>query len=203
MQQPTNQSPVREYRLSPTAVQALRVAIAVIFIAIGVALSPFSIPVFGARIYPLQSFLNVLGAAFLGPVYTLLVALIVSIIRNATGLGTPLAYLGSMIGALLAALAYRAVMSGGRPDERRAGVPVRLLLAALAAAAGEIVGTGILAALLDGAIVAPVVLHKAVVFTIYLLPFLFAAVTGGLAAAIIIVLLWRAGVRPRTDQAWL
>ncbi len=177
--------------------QAIRVATAALFVAIGVALSPFSIPVLGAKIFPVQSFINVLGAVFLGPVYTVLTALVISLIRNATGLGTPLAYMGSMIGALLAALAYLGVMAGARIDESRALFPRRMLLAILAAAAGEIIGTGILGALADGVIVAPVVLHRAVILTIYIVPFLLAAITGSLAACIAIIAIWSAGVRPR------
>ncbi len=197
-------TPVREYKPSPPAIQAIRVAVAALFVAIGVALSPFSIPVFGARVFPVQSFLNVLGAVFLGPVYNVLTALVISVIRNTAGLGTPLAYMGSMIGALLAALAYRAVMAGARTDERRELFPRRMFVAILAAAVGEIIGTGILAALIDGAIVAPVILHRAVVFTIYIIPFLLAALTGGLAACIITVALWRVGVRPRSSEHfWL
>ncbi len=197
MQNPT---PVRDYKPSPTAIQAIRVAIAALFVAIGVALSPFSVPIFGAKVFPVQSFLNVLGAVFLGPVYAVITALVISLIRNATGLGTPLAYMGSMIGALLAALAYRAVMAGARTDESRALLPRRMLLAILAAAAGEIIGTGILAALIDGAIVAPVILHRAVLFTIYIIPFLLAALIGALAACIVIIALWKAGVRPRATE---
>lgn len=124
MQNPT---PVREYKPSPAAMQAVRVATAALFVAIGVALSPFNVPIFGAKAFPVQSFLNVLGAVFLGPVYTVLAALVISLIRNATGLGTPLAYAGSMIGAFLAALAYRFVMLGARTDERQALFPRRML----------------------------------------------------------------------------
>ena len=194
MQNPT---PVRNYRVSPAAIQAIRVATAALFVAIGVALSPFSIPVLGAKAFPVQSLLNVLGAVFLGPVYTVFTALIISLIRNATGLGTPLAYLGSMIGALLAALAYRGVMIGARVDESRAMFPRRMLVALLAAAVGEIIGTGILGAIGDGAVVAPVVLHHAIVFTLYIAPFLLAAITGSLTACLAVVALWAAGVRPR------
>ena len=194
MQNPT---PVRNFRVSPAAMQAIRVATAALFVAIGVALSPFSIPVLGAKAFPVQSLLNVLGAVFLGPVYTVFTALIISLIRNATGLGTPLAYLGSMIGALLAALAYRGVMIGARVDESRAMFPRRMLVALLAAAVGEIIGTGILGAIGDGAVVAPVVLHHAIVFTLYIAPFLLAAITGSLTACLAVVALWAAGVRPR------
>jgi energy coupling factor transporter S component ThiW len=194
MQKPT---PIRNYRVSPAAMQAIRVATAALFVAIGVVLSPLSIPVFGAKIYPVQSFLNVLGAVFLGPVYAVLTALVISVIRNATGLGTPLAYLGSMIGALLAALAYRGVLVGARVNESQALMPRRVLLAILAAAGGEIIGTGFLGALADGAIVAPAVLHRTLIFTIYIIPFLLAAIVGSLAACVAIIALWRAGVRPR------
>jgi energy-coupling factor transport system ATP-binding protein len=195
-----NTSPVRNYRRSPAALQATRVATAALFVALGVALSPFSIPVLGARIFPVQSFLNVLGALFLGPAYTLLVALIVSLIRNATGLGTPLAYMGSMPGALLAALAYWSVMRGTRVDERGTFFPHRMLLATLAAAAGEIIGTGILGAIVDGAVVAPVILHHRIILTLYLLPFLFAAMVGSLVACVVSVVLLKTGIRPRFKE---
>ncbi len=196
-----NTSPIRNYKLSPAALQATRVATAALFVALGVALSPFSVPVLGARIFPIQSFLNVLGAIFLGPIYTFLVALVVSLIRNATGLGTPLAYMGSLPGALLAALAYWSVMLGTRGDERGTLFPRRMLLAILAAAGGEIFGTGILGAIADGAVVAPVILHHRAILTLYLVPFLFAAITGSLTACVVAVALWKTGIRPRRNVA--
>jgi len=195
-----NISPIRNYRRSPVALQAIRVATAALFVALGIALSPFSIPVLGARIFPVQSLLNVLGAFFLGPVYALLVALIVSLIRNATGLGTPLAYMGSMPGALLAALAFWGVMRGTQVDERGTFFPRRMLFAMFAAAGGEILGTGILGAIVDGAVVAPVILHHRILLTLYLLPFLLAALIGSLAACALGIVLWKTGIRPRLKK---
>lgn len=189
--------PVRSYTRSPAATAATRVALTALFVALGVALAPFNVPIFGARAFPVQSMLNVLGAVFLGPAYTVLAALIISVIRNALGLGTPLAYLGSMIGALLASLAYRAVMGRRAPDAAATRLPPRALLALLAAALGEVAGTGILAAVGDAAIVAPAVLGKAVVLTIYMVPFLLAAVVGSAAGVVAVIALWSAGVRPR------
>ncbi len=195
-----DQVPVRNSRVSPAAARAIRAATAALFVAVGVALSPFSIPVFGAKLFPVQSLLNVLGAVFLGPVYTILAALIVSLIRNALGLGTPLAYLGSMVGALLASLAYRSALAGARFDEVRSKLPPRVPVALIAAAVGEIIGTGILAAFADGAIVAPVLLHRAVAFTIYVIPFLLASIAGAVAACVAVIALWSAGVRPRLPR---
>lgn len=195
-----NPPSVRKFQASPAAIQVSRIALAALFIALGVALSPFSVPVFGAKAFPVQSFLNVLGAVFLGPVYTVLAALIISLLRNATGLGTPLAYMGSMIGALLASVAYRVVLSGAKRQEQRAFFSRRRLLALWAAVVGEIIGTGILAGIIDGAFVAPVLLHRIVVFTIYVVPFLLAALVGGIAAGIVVSILWRTGIRPFGDR---
>ncbi len=199
---------VRDVQRSQTATQITRVALTAIFVAVGVALSRFYVPVFGAKAFPTQSFLNVVGAAFLGPIYTVIAAFVIALVRNATGLGTPLGYLGSIVGALLAPLCYRAVLgkssaagsgpSAGRQATVSAGnpAPLRLVLAVLAAAVGEIVGTGVIAAIADAAIVFPAVEHKVVALTIFVTPFLIAAVTGSVAAVVALLALFRAGLRP-------
>ena len=83
------------------------VARAVILVAIGVALSPFtSIPIGIAKINPTQHFVNVIGAILLGPWWAAGIALIVGMLRNALGTGTLLAFPGGMIGAFLAGWVY-------------------------------------------------------------------------------------------------
>ena len=85
-----------------------KVARAVILVAIGVALSPFtSIPIGIAKINPVQHFVNVLGAVLLGPWWATGIALITGILRNALGTGTLLAFPGGMIGAFIAGFFYR------------------------------------------------------------------------------------------------
>ena len=106
-----------------------RVAYSVVLAAIAIALSPLSLPVAGAKIYPWQAMVNVLAAALVGPVYAVVVALVAAIARNALGTGTLFAFPGSIIGAFLAGIVYRYTRN--------------VYLAAL----GEIIGTGILAAL--------------------------------------------------------
>ncbi len=193
---------VRDVQRSQTATQITRVALTAIFVAVWVALSRFYVPVFGAKAFPTQSFLNVVGAAFLGPIYTVIAAVVIALVRNATGLGTPLGYLGSIVGALLAPLCYRAVLgksvATGRQSVEGAGnrTPLRLVLAVMAAALGEIVGTGVIAAIADAALVFPAVEHKAVALTIFVAPFLIAAVTGSIAAGVALLALFRAGLRP-------
>ena len=111
------------------------IAQAVILVAIGVALAPFtSFPVGIALVNPTQHFVNLLAAVLLGPWWAVAIAAIIGVIRNAMGVGTLLAFPGGMIGALLAGLLYRCLKK------------------LWAAAGGEIVGTGILGALVSGCV---------------------------------------------------
>ena len=101
-----------------------------LLVAIAVAGSTFvSIPTGVARAYPIQHAINVISAIYLGPVPTVMIALMTAIIRIITGTGSLLAIPGSVIGALLAALAFKF------------GNKVWL------ASIGEIVGTGIIASI--------------------------------------------------------
>ncbi len=102
-----------------------------LFVAIAVAGSTFvSIPTGIARAYPIQHAVNVIGAIFLGPVPTVIVAFVTAIIRVVTGTGSLLAIPGSVIGALCAALAYKYSSK------------------AWLAGVGEMFGTGIIASLI-------------------------------------------------------
>ena len=84
---------------------SLRVALAVGFVALGVALSTFSIPIGPAKVFPFQHMINVLVAILLGPVDAMIVAAIVGIIRNALGTGTVLAFAG-IFGGLIVGVVY-------------------------------------------------------------------------------------------------
>ncbi|MGE7090089.1 energy coupling factor transporter S component ThiW [Lysinibacillus sp. NPDC048646] len=107
-----------------------KLTIMALLVSIAVAGSAFvSIPTGIARAYPVQHAINVIGAILLGPVPTIMVALVTAIIRILTGTGSLLAIPGSVIGALCAALFYK--YSG------------KIWLAAV----GEMLGTGILASL--------------------------------------------------------
>ncbi len=87
------------------------------------------IPAGVAKCFPVQHMINVLTAVLLGPKYAVFSAFTISTLRNILGVGSLLAFPGSMIGAFLSALLYQ--------------YSQRLSLAAL----GEIIGTGILGAI--------------------------------------------------------
>ena len=83
-----------------------KLTLAGIFVAISVVGSFFQVPVFGSKCAPIQHLMNIMGAVFLGPGYAVGAAFASSLIRNLLGLGTLLAFPGSMCGALLSGLLY-------------------------------------------------------------------------------------------------
>ena len=85
-----------------------KLTLTAIFIALGVLLAPLvSFPFGGARVFPLQHLINVLLAVLLGWRYSVAGAFCISSIRIALGVGTILAYPGSMIGACLSGILYK------------------------------------------------------------------------------------------------
>jgi len=121
------------------------VAYAVVLVAIGVALSPYtSFPIGIAKVNPTQHFVNILGAVLLGPWWAVIIATVIGVIRNALGVGTLLAFPGGMIGALLAGLLYRTTRN------------------LFMGAGGEVVGTGLIAPVVSALLVAPVFMGKSI-----------------------------------------
>lgn len=159
------------------------VARAVILVAIGVALSPFtSIPIGVAKINPTQHFVNVVSAILLGPWWAAGIAMIIAILRNALGTGTLLAFPGGMIGAFLAGLVYR---SSGN-----------LYLGAL----GEVMGTGLMGAVVSALMVAPVLMGKTMAMGALIIAFSGSTIVGSILGILGLRLLERAGfaeLRPK------
>lgn len=164
-------------------VQTRHVAQAIVLVAIGVALAPFtSFPVGIAKVNPTQHFVNVLGAVLLGPWWAVANAAIIGAIRNALGVGTPLAFPGGMIGAFLAGYAYRYTRN------------------VFAAAAGEVIGTGIIAALFSGLVFAPVVMNKTMALGVLVASFLLSTLVGTIIALLALRGLEAAGVIELSHQ---
>jgi energy coupling factor transporter S component ThiW len=153
-----------------------KVAYSIVLAAIAIALSPLSIPIAGAKIYPWQSAVNVIAGVVVGPWYAMAVALVAAITRNAIGTGTLFAFPGSMIGAVLVGLIYKYTRN--------------VYLAAL----GEIVGTGIIAAIFSTAIWAPAVMSKQMEVLALIVPFLTAAIPGAIIGVVGAFILGRAGL---------
>lgn len=160
------------------------VARAIILVAIGVALSPFtSIPIGIAKINPTQHFVNVLGAVLLGPWWAAGIALIIGIFRNALGTGTLLAFPGGMIGAFVAGILYRYTQ--------------KICMAAI----GEIIGTGLLGAVASALIVAPILMKKGMAMGALIIAFSGSSLLGSIIGILALKLLERGGIiKPRPNR---
>lgn len=147
-----------------------KIALAGVLCAVAVAGSLFSFPVLGSKCAPVQHMVNVFCAVFLGPFYGVGVAFTASLIRNILGLGSLMAFPGSMVGALLCGITYH----------RTKNIPFTLI--------AEVIGTGIL----GGLLAYPVAIFfmgqsaGAVAFYAYILPFLISTVGGTVISAVII-----------------
>lgn len=143
--------------------KAQKIALSGVLIGISVIFGTFSIPVGAAKISPIQHFVNVVGAVTLGPMYAVANAFITSIIRNIMGTGSLLAFPGSMVGAFLAGILYKKF--------RKPSIAVL----------GEIIGTGILGAILAYP-VAALILGKQVAVFVYVIPFISSCSVGAIIA---------------------
>ena len=157
--------------------QTLRITVAAILCAVAVVGSMVSFPVFGSKCSPVQHMVNVLCAVLLGPWYGLGAAFIASLLRNLLGLGSLLAFPGSMCGALLCGLIYK-----------KFGKIIPTLVA-------EVFGTGVIGGLLAYPIAIAFMGVSAanVAFYAYIVPFLISTVAGSLIAGVLVLALQRNG----------
>lgn len=85
----------------------LKIALSVVFVAIGVVLSPiFMIPLPPIQAYPIQHVINIIQAIMLGPLWAAVNATFIGIIRNALGTGSFFAFPGGIPGGLVVGLIY-------------------------------------------------------------------------------------------------
>lgn len=146
-----------------------------LLVAVGTIAAPFSIPVGAARVYPVQHAINVFMGVIFGPGPAAAAAFLTSILRNIMGTGTLLAFPGSIFGALMAGLAYRFFKRD------------------YLAAAGEILGTGLLGAMAAFPL-AKWILGFAGAAYFYIVPFSISSFTGAVIGVVILRLLKNSGV---------
>lgn len=150
--------------------------------AIAVAGSLFSFPVLGSRCSPIQHLVNVMCAVLLGPWYGLAAAFLAALIRNILGLGTLLAFPGSMCGALLSSLLYKWIQK----------LP--------AAYVGEVVGTGIIGGVLAYPIAAVLMGNQTAALFTFVVPFLISTVVGTIMAIVITMTMQKTKVLAKLQQ---
>ena len=145
-----------------------KLTLAGILVAVAVLGGFFSIPVLGSRCAPVQHLVNILAAVFLGPLWGIGVAFAASLLRNIAGLGSLMAFPGSMIGALCCGLAYHYT--------KRLGITC----------IAEALGTGILGALAAYPVAALLMGLNPTSYTVYIVPFLLSTGAGSLLAYVLL-----------------
>jgi energy coupling factor transporter S component ThiW len=155
-----------------------KLALAGMFCALCVVGSVFSFPMFGSKCAPVQHMVNVLCAVLLGPWWGVGVAFVASLLRNLLGLGSLMAFPGSMFGALICGLIYK----------KSKNIPLTLV--------GEVGGTSLLGGLCAYP-VAVLLMGKSasdVAFYAYIIPFFISTAVGSIISGIIVFALKKCGV---------
>ena len=159
------------------ALSTKKLALAGMLCALAVVGSVFSFPIFGSKCAPVQHMVNILCAVLLGPYYGIGVAFVASLLRNLLGLGSLMAFPGSMFGALLCGIVFH---------------KTNKLLPTLV---GEVFGTSILGGLCAYP-VAILLMGKSagdIAFYAYIVPFLISTAVGAVIAGVLVYSLQHSG----------
>lgn len=158
-------------------IQTKKLCAAGILCAAAVVGSLFSVPVFGSKCAPVQHMVNILCAVTLGPWYGVCVAFGASLIRNILGLGSLMAFPGSMFGALLCGIAYW----------KTRNIPATLI--------AEVFGTAVVGGLCAYPVAIFLMGQSAAELAVYayVVPFLISTAGGAILSAVLIGALERTG----------
>ncbi|MCI8405026.1 MAG: energy coupling factor transporter S component ThiW [Clostridia bacterium] len=149
------------------SITARKLAVSGVLIAVGVVCSPLCFPVGAAKCFPIQHLINIMAAVFLGPLYAVIMAFLTSVLRLAAGMGTMLAFPGSMFGALIGGLCYKLTKK----------LPFTYI--------GELIGTGIIGALAAYPIAVFAMGKECAVFA-YIIPFIISSAGGTIIAVFLV-----------------
>lgn len=145
-----------------------KITVSAMFISLGVVLGNLIyIPVGVSKCFPIQHTINILSAITLGPVYSTIIAFLISLIRNMLGTGSLLAFPGSMIGAFLAGIIYKKTKNN------------------YLTAIGEVFGTGVIGGFAAFPI-AKYILGKEVLAYFFVYPFILSSAGGAIIALILV-----------------
>ena len=161
------------------SVNIKKLSIAGILCAAAVVGSLFSFPVFGSKCAPVQHMVNIFCAVLLGPGYGVMTAFVASLIRNLLGMGSLMAFPGSMFGAFICGLVYKKFHN------------------ILATMVGEVAGTSIL----GGLCAYPVAIFLMGKFYVYVFPFFGSTFAGAVISGVIVLSLKRSGILSKMQQS--
>lgn len=152
-----------------------KLALAGVFVAVAVAGSLLSFPIAGSKCAPVQHMVNVLAAVLLGPGWGIGMAFCASLIRNLLGLGSLMAFPGSMVGAFCCGLIYAKTKN------------------LLATCCSEAAGTGFLGGLCAYPVAKLLMGVEPAGAFAYVVPFLISTVAGSILAFVLLGILEKSG----------
>ena len=144
--------------------------------AVAVVGSLLSVPVAGSKCAPVQHMVNILSAVMLGPWWGVGIAFCASLLRNLMGIGSLMAFPGSMVGALCCGVMYK--------------LSKKLSLTCIA----EALGTGILGGLAAYPVAKLLMGLEPAGVCVYMIPFLISTVAGSILAFVLVTVLEKGGV---------
>ncbi|MDO4265058.1 MAG: energy coupling factor transporter S component ThiW [Eubacteriales bacterium] len=156
-----------------------KLAAAGLLTAVAVAGSTLSVPVLGSKCAPVQHMVNIFSAVLLGPFWGVGIAFCASLLRNLLGLGSLLAFPGSMIGALCCGLVYAKWKKLAQ------------------ACTAEALGTGVLGGFFAYPVAKLFMGLEPAGFTVYMLPFFISTAAGSLIAFAVLGILEQSRVLGR------
>lgn len=133
-----------------------------------------------AKAYPVQHAVNVVAGVLLGPVPAVIVAFITAVLRNLLGTGSLLAFPGGMLGAFLAGYVYRKMKK------------------TWSAAAGEVIGSGIIAPLI-AVPYAKVLMGTTFASFFFIPPFIVSSIAGALIGLFLVTRIMKSNVWKRSS----
>ena len=153
-----------------------KLALAGVLTALAAAGSLISFPVAGSLCAPVQHMVNILAAVTMGPGWGVGIAFCASLLRNLLGIGSLMAFPGSMIGAFCCGLVYA--------KWRKLGV----------CCLAEALGTGILGGIAAYPVAEFLMGAGPAGLFVYVVPFLISTTAGSILAYLLITVLEKGGV---------
>lgn len=140
--------------------------------------SMFEFTVGVAKVAPMQHLINLISGVLVGPWWAVTQAFITSLLRNILGTGTVLAFPGSMIGAFCVGWLFHKTQS------------------LLAAACGELVGTGIIGAIVAYPL-AQWLMGTTGALWLFIPSFFLSALVGVIVGYVILKAIWKRVIVPQ------
>jgi energy coupling factor transporter S component ThiW len=159
----------------------IRMVMLAMFVALGVVISPI-LRIEG--MCPMAHLINITCAVFMGPAYAFLCAVLIGIIRMMIMGIPPLALTGAVFGAALSGILYK--LSKGK---------------IIAAVLGEIIGTGIIGAIVSYPVMTYIWGREGLTWFFYVPSFICGTLIGGSIAFLLLVKLDSAGALSKIQNS--